>query len=180
MLSSIIICLVIAQRLVELLTAKRNEKWILQQGGYEVGASHYPWMVAMHTLFFVFLIMEVFLFNRPLFPYWELLIIVFLLVQLARVWCLVSLGKFWNTKIMILEQAKRVQKGPYRWLNHPNYLIVTIELLVLPTLLGAYYTAVLFTFLNILMLKIRIPIEEQALQNAFFKQTSQHERESKN
>ena len=84
----------------------------------------------------------------------------------ARIWCLASLGKFWNTKIIILPGADVVRKGPYKWIRHPNYLIVTTELLVLPLLFGAYFTAIIFAFLNVWMLSVRIPAEEKALKEA--------------
>lgn len=166
MLFSIVISIVILQRLIELLIARRNEKWMLSQGAFEVGASHYPIMVAMHVTFFVSLLLEVMIFERALSPIWIALLGVFLLAQAARIWCLLSLGKFWNTKIIILPGADVIRRGPYKWLRHPNYLIVTIELLVLPLLFGAYSTAFLYTLLNVWMLSVRIPAEEKALKEA--------------
>lgn len=136
------------------------------QGAFEVGAVHYPIMVAMHIAFFVSLIGEVILFNRPLSPLWLLLLILFIIAQAFRVWCLTSLGKFWNTKIIILPGADVVQKGPYKFIRHPNYLVVTIELIVLPLLFSAYFTAIIFTLLNMWMLSVRIPTEEKALKEA--------------
>lgn len=163
MLFLIIISIVIIQRLIELFVAKRNEKWMLSQGAFEAGAAHYPVMVAMHITFFASLLIEVTVFDRPLSPIWLLFLIVFILAQAFRVWCLYSLGKFWNTKIIILPGANVIQKGPYRFIRHPNYVVVAIELLVLPLLFSAYFTAVIFTLLNIGMLSIRIPVEEKAL-----------------
>lgn len=156
--------IVITQRLVELLIARENAKWIIKQGGYEVGASHYPIMVLMHSTFFIFLIAEVKVFNHHLSPVWILFLSLFLLAQAGRFWCLFSLGKFWNTKIMILPNAKVVNKGPYQLMRHPNYLIVTVELLALPLIFNAFATAIIFTLLNIWMLSIRIPMEEKALR----------------
>lgn len=156
--------IVIIQRLVELIVAGRNERWIRSQGAIEVGASHYKWMVLMHTAFFVSLLIEVLIFDRPLSPIWGILLAIFLLMQILRVWCLSSLGKFWNTKILILPGADVQKKGPYRWIRHPNYVIVTTELIVLPLLFSAYITAVVFLLLNIWMLSVRIPAEEKALR----------------
>lgn len=144
--------------------AKRNEKNMLQQGGFEVGANHYPFMVAMHSLFFIILIGEVLLFNRGLSFLWLFFLAIFLLMQVGRFWCLYALGPFWNTKIIILPHAKVVRKGPYRSVKHPNYFIVTIELLIIPLLFNAFFTAILFTALNIFILSIRIPLEENALK----------------
>ena len=166
MLFTIIIGIVIIQRLIELFFAKRNEKWMLSQGAFEVGAAHYPIMVAMHTAFFATFILEFILLNRPLSLFWIPLLIVFLFAQIGRIWCLTSLGRFWNTKIIILPDADVVQKGPYKLIRHPNYLIVTIELLVLPLIFSAYFTAIIYSILNLWMLSVRIPAEEKALKEA--------------
>ncbi|ARD47379.1 isoprenylcysteine carboxyl methyltransferase [Sporosarcina sp. P37] len=156
--------IVVMQRLVELLIAKRNEQWMRSEGAIEAGASHYKWMVLMHAAFFVSLLAEVVIFNRPLSPVSGMLLVIFLLMQVLRVWCLSSLGKFWNTKILILPGANVQKRGPYRWIRHPNYVIVTTELIVLPLLFSAYFTAGLFFLLNIWMLSVRIPAEEKALR----------------
>jgi len=166
MLFSIVISIVILQRLIELFIARRNEKWMLDQGAFEAGADHYPIMVTMHVTFFVSFLLEVVVLGRTLSSIWMVLLCIFLLTQAARIWCLRSLGKFWNTKIIILSGADVVRRGPYRWVRHPNYLIVTIELLVLPLLFGAYFTAILFSLLNVWMLSVRIPAEEKALKEA--------------
>lgn len=166
MLFSFIISFIIAQRLVELAIAKNNEGWMFKQGAYEVGADHYPWMVAMHCAFFFSLIVEIILFNRPLSFVWPLFFGLFVVAQVLRIWCLISLGRFWNTKIIILPGADVVRKGPYKWIRHPNYLIVTTELLVLPLFFSAYWTAIVFGLLNVWMLSVRIPAEEKALKEA--------------
>jgi methyltransferase len=166
MLFSIVISIVILQRLVELVVAKRNEKWMRNQGAFEAGAAHYPVMVSMHIAFFISLIAEVFLFNKVMSPVWILFLVIFLVTQVARIWCLTSLGKFWNTKIIILPGADVVQKGLYKWVRHPNYVIVATELLVLPLLFSAYFTAIIFSLLNVWMMSVRIPAEEKALKEA--------------
>lgn len=158
--------IVITQRLVELIIARRNEIWMRSQGAFEAGAKHYPLMVLMHVAFFISLLVEVSVFERPLSPFWVALLTLFLIAQVGRIWCLTSLGKFWNTKIIILPDADVVRKGPYLFIRHPNYLIVTTELLVLPLLFSAYFTAITFSLLNIWMLSIRIPAEEKALKEA--------------
>ena len=166
MLFYIIITIVIIQRLVELIIAKRNEKWMRSQGAFEAGAGHYPIMVSLHMAFFISLILEVLLLDRSLSPLWIMLLIIFLLAQIARIWCLTSLGRFWNTKIIILPGADVVRKGPYQFIRHPNYVIVATELLVLPLLFSAYFTAIIFSLLNLWMLSVRIPTEEKALKEA--------------
>ncbi|MET3575333.1 isoprenylcysteine carboxyl methyltransferase family protein [Bhargavaea ullalensis] len=162
----VVILLVIIQRLVELRVARRNEQRLLAKGAFEAGKSHYPYMVAMHAAFFFSLMGEVLLAHRPLSPFWIPLLAIFLAMQVLRVWCLSSLGEFWNTKIIILPGANVVRRGPYKWLRHPNYVIVTTELLVLPLLFQAYFTAILFAALNAWMLSVRIPAEERALRKA--------------
>lgn len=166
MFFTIVITIVILQRLVELIIARRNEKWMLRQGAYEAGARHYPLMVVMHIAFFLSLLLEVSIVNRVLSPLWIVLLILFLIAQIARIWCLTSLGKFWNTKIIILPGVNVVKKGPYQFMRHPNYVIVTTELLVLPLLFSAYFTAIIFSLLNLWMLSVRIPTEEKALKGA--------------
>lgn len=161
----IILFLVIVQRLVELLIAKRNEKSLRAKGAYEVGASHYPFMILLHTSFFISLFIEVIYFKSIIIPHFVLLAF-FILLQLLRVWCLVSLGTFWNTKIIILPGANIVAKGPYAYIRHPNYLVVCLEILLLPLMFQAYITAICFTILNFIILSVRIPMEENALKEA--------------
>lgn len=159
----VILAFVIVQRLVELLIAKRNEKSMRAKGAYEVGASHYPFMILLHTSFFISLIIEVIYFKFIVIPDFVLLAF-FGLLQLLRVWCLISLGTFWNTKIIILPGANVVAKGPYAYIRHPNYLVVCLEILVLPLMFQAYITAICFTLLNFIILSVRIPMEEKALK----------------
>ncbi|MEK3980835.1 isoprenylcysteine carboxylmethyltransferase family protein [Psychrobacillus sp. FSL K6-2836] len=166
MLFFILISLVVLQRLAEVVIAKRNEKRMLQQGAYEVGASHYPVMVAMHVSFFISLILEVLIFDRAISPLFSAFLIGFIIVQLLRIWCLASLGSFWNTKIIILPGANVVKRGPYSFIRHPNYVVVCLEIILLPLMFQAYITAITFTLLNIAMLSVRIPTEEKALREA--------------
>ncbi|WP_391116530.1 isoprenylcysteine carboxyl methyltransferase family protein [Psychrobacillus sp. L3] len=163
MLFIIIIFLVIIQRITEVFIAKHNEKKMLAQGAYEVGASHYPYMVTLHVSFFICLIAEVLIFNRGISPLFPLFFLIFLIVQALRIWCLRSLGSFWNTKVIILPGAHVVTKGPYLYLKHPNYVVVCIEIALLPLIFQAYMTAICFTLLNLAMLSVRIPLEEKAL-----------------
>ena len=160
-----ILVFVIIQRLVELFIAKRNEKSMLAKGAYEVGASHYKFMILLHVSFFISFILEVIYFKTIVTPNY-ILLFVFLILQLLRAWCLVSLGVFWNTKIIILPGSNVVVKGPYSYIRHPNYLVVCLELVVLPLMFQAYMTAISFTILNLIMLSVRIPIEEKALKEA--------------
>ncbi|GAA4716249.1 isoprenylcysteine carboxyl methyltransferase family protein [Brevibacillus fulvus] len=155
---------VIIQRLWEVGLAKRNAAYIRAQGGYEVGAGHYRYLVALHVCFFLSLLYESLQVSR-LPQLWWLPFGCFLLAQCGRYWCIASLGRFWNTRIFVLPGASLVNRGPYRFLRHPNYCIVAIELYTLPATFGAYGTAVIFTLLNLwLLLRVRIPLEEETLE----------------
>lgn len=165
MIFYLILAFVIIQRIVELFIAKRNEKLMLAKGAYEVGAAHYPLMILLHVSFFISFIIEVIYFKSIIAVNYNLFVL-FLLLQLLRVWCLASLGPFWNTKIIILPGAEVVVKGPYSFMRHPNYFVVCLEIAVLPLMFQAYVTAVCFTILNVIILSIRIPIEEKALKEA--------------
>jgi methyltransferase len=162
---SVFISALILQRLIELMIARRNEKWLKAQGALEFGMKHYRFMVWMHICFFISLLTEKLMFNKELSPLWSLLMVLFVVVQFIRIWVISSLGRFWNTKIIVLPNAEVVRKGPYRYLMHPNYFVVAIELVVVPLTFEAYATAILFTLLNIWILSIRIPEEERALKN---------------
>ncbi|MDM5298475.1 isoprenylcysteine carboxylmethyltransferase family protein [Bacillus pumilus] len=153
----------ICQRLVEVLVAKRNENKVKALGAIEFGARHYPYMVAMHAAFFLSLIGEVLAFQREPSRYFLLFVALLLVTQIGRYWALYSLGTYWNTKILVVPNAMVVKKGPYRWLKHPNYVVVAIELLLIPLLFQAYITAILFTCLNGWMMLVRIQAEEKAL-----------------
>lgn len=165
MLFLIFLSIIILQRLFELIVARRNEKWMKEQGAVEYGQEHYPIMVMMHSLFFAAFCMEVIVFKKHISPVWPMLLSIFIATQAIRIWALSSLGKYWNTKIIVLPSTTIVKKGPYKYLRHPNYTIVILEILVIPMLFQAYWTAVIFTILNVWMLSVRIPLEEKALMN---------------
>lgn len=161
-----LVAFVIVQRLIELVIAKRNARRIIGLGGYEAGAEHYPLLLLLHTGFFVSLITEtLWRGNAGLTPH-LLPLGLFLLMQGMRIWCLASLGPFWNTRILILPGSSPVVRGPYRFLRHPNYVVVAVELLTLPLAFGAWTTAILFSMLNALVLRVRIRVEEEALAEA--------------
>jgi methyltransferase len=158
------LAIIILQRLAELKVAKQNEKWMKEQGGLEFGQRHYKMIVGLHSIFFLFYGWEVFFFQREISPLWPILLILFMLTQIGRVWALTSLGRYWNTKIIVLPNAEVIVKGPYKFLRHPNYAIVTLEFIIIPLIFQAYITMIVFSLLNIWMLSIRIPEEEKALQ----------------
>jgi methyltransferase len=156
--------IIIIQRLAELYIARQNERWMKEKGAIEFGQHHYPWMVIMHASFFIILALEVLLLGKGVSVYWPALLPLFIVAQAGRAWVLASLGKYWNTKIIVLPGAEIVAKGPYRYVKHPNYIIVASEILLMSLLFNAWMTCVLFSTLNIWMMKVRIPMEERALK----------------
>ena len=161
----LLIVFVILQRLLEVIYARFNEKAMKRKGAIEFGAGHYKWIVLLHVLFFLSLLLEVWAIGPDLGTGWQIFLGVFAIAQLLRIWALASLGHFWNTKILILPGANKVNKGPYRWLPHPNYLVVALEIAALPLIFGAWRTALIFSIANaLLLLLVRIPAEEKALQ----------------
>ncbi|GLO66402.1 MULTISPECIES: isoprenylcysteine carboxylmethyltransferase family protein [Oceanobacillus] len=160
---SILFLFIILQRLIELIIAKRNEQWMLAKGGVEIEPQQHKWFIMVHGLFFISIITELSLNNASipaLFPLWFGL---FITTQFIRVWSITSLGKYWNTKIIILPGSTLVKRGPYKYIKHPNYLIVGIELFVIPMMFGAYWTAIIFPFFHLILMSMRIPAEEKAL-----------------
>ncbi|MCM3091239.1 hypothetical protein M3588_09280 [Cytobacillus sp. AMY 15.2] len=160
----ILISIIMLQRGAELALARRNEKWMKGMGALEFGQRHYRWIVAVHASFFVCYLLEVIIFKKNLSPFWPILLTLFFLTQTVRIWALHSLGRYWNTKIIVLPGAEVVRRGPYRFIKHPNYAIVAAEFLVIPLMFQAYITAAVFTLLNIAVLSVRIPAEEKALK----------------
>ncbi|CAH0216989.1 isoprenylcysteine carboxyl methyltransferase family protein [Peribacillus sp. NPDC101481] len=164
MIFAILIILIAIQRLVELYIAKQNEKQLKAAGAVEYGESHYRWMVLMHLSFFIVLIIEVIVLERNMSGLWPIWLTLFIIAQSGRIWVIRSLGKHWNTKIIVVPDADVVIKGPYKYFKHPNYIIVATEILVISLLFNAYYTAIIFSLLNVWMMTVRIPLEEKALK----------------
>jgi methyltransferase len=158
-LNLIILALVTLQRLGELWLSNRNTQRLLAQGAHEVGASHYPLIVALHALWLAALWWLA--PTRPVDGFW---LGMFVTIELARIWVLASLGQRWTTRIIVLPQAQLVRRGPYRWVNHPNYLVVIAEIAVLPLVFGLWQIALIFSALNATVLIVRIREENRALR----------------
>jgi methyltransferase len=158
------ILVVAAERLVELAVARRNAAWAIAHGGKEFGRRHYPVMVVMHALLLVACIVEVWAMHRPFIPGlgWPMVAVV-VFSTVVRWWCIAVLGKYWNTRIIVIPGAPLVRRGPYRWLNHPNYAAVTAEVKALPLVHSAWLTAIVFSIANALVLNVRIREENAAL-----------------
>lgn len=153
-----------AQRLLELRHAARNQAWAIEQGAQEFGAKHYPLFFLLHIGWIVGWIWEGLLKN-DLSDIWFVWLAIFIGAQALRYWAITSLGKFWNTRILIVPNATPVTSGAYKFLKHPNYVAVALELLSLPMIFNAWKTALIATILNAaLLLFIRIPAENRALQ----------------
>ena len=154
------------ERIWELVVSTRNARIAFAAGGVEYGRGHFPWMVTLHTGFLLACIAEVFLLDRPFIPAlgWPMLVIA-LLCQVGRYWCITTLGTQWNTRVIVVPTFTPVaNRGPYRWVRHPNYWIVAIEGIALPLVHFAWTTALVFTLLNaVLLLRFRIPVENRAL-----------------
>lgn len=152
------------ERLVELVLSKRNATWAFAHGGKEFGREHYPVMVAIHTALLAGCFVEVWALHRPFLPWlgWPMLALV-MAAQALRWWCITTLGKRWNTRVIVLPEAPLVRGGPYRWLHHPNYVAVVVEGIALPLVHTAWLTAICFTVANALLLKVRVRVENAAL-----------------
>ena len=154
-----ILAFVTLQRVTELPVAKANTKRLLAQGAHEVAPGHYPLIVAVHVLWLAALWLQ-----APGRPVHLLFLALFAILQGLRIWTLRTLGERWTTRIIIVPDATLVARGPYRYVNHPNYLVVIGEIAVLPLVFGLTLTALVFSFLNAAVLAIRIRAEGRALR----------------
>lgn len=153
-----LLALVTAERLAELWLARRNTTALLARGAVEFGADHYPLIVALHAAWLVAL--WYLGATAELKVGW---LAVFVALQFARVWILMTLGPRWTTRIIVLPGAPLVVKGPYRWISHPNYAVVVAEIAVLPLCLGLPAVALVFSIANAAVLTLRIAVENSVL-----------------
>jgi len=158
-----IVLLVAAQRLAELALSRRNARRLFAAGGRELGRSHYPLLAGVHAGW----LLAMFLLIPPDAPLYPLPLALFLLAQAGRIWVIASLGRYWTTRVIDLPDAPLVRSGPYRWLRHPNYLIVVAELALLPMAFGAWGIALAFSALNLVVLRLRLRVENAALAHRF-------------
>ncbi len=160
----VLVGLVGIERLAELIVSKRNAAWSFARGGREFGQGHYPAMVVLHSALLVGSVAEAVLADRPFVAAlsWPMLVVV-LLSQGLRWWCITVLRHQWNTRVIVVPGLALQRRGPYRWLRHPNYVAVIAEGVALPLVHTAWVTALVFTVLNAALLKVRISCEESAL-----------------
>lgn len=161
------------ERLVEMVVSKRNAEWAFERGGVERGREHFGFMVVLHTVFLFGCVAEIWLLDRPFIP---LLGFTMLAIAIAcqglRWWVIRTLGHRWNTRVIVVPGLERIDRGPFRWFSHPNYLAVVLEGIALPLIHSAWITAIAFTVLNAGLLWVRIRCEEEALDFAEASKTS--------
>ena len=155
------------ERLVELVLSRRHERALRARGAVEAGAGHYPLMVGVHTALLAGAAAEVLLLDRPFLPWlgWPMLAVVAATMAL-RYWVIATLGERWTTRVLVLPAVPLVARGPYRFLRHPNYLAVVLEVAALPLVHTAWITAIVCSLANALVLALRIRVEDAALRRA--------------
>lgn len=154
-----ILLYIVAQRLAELVYANRNTARLLSEGGIEHGADHYQYFIFLHSAWLAVL----FLVVDPLRPVHPAMLALFVGTQILRVWTLVSIGRWWTTRIISAPHFDRVKRGPYKFLSHPNYLVVVLEIAIVPLMFGLPWVALVFSILNAILLRHRIGIENRVL-----------------
>ena len=157
----LVIGLVVLARIAELVAARNNARRLLSEGAVELGRAHYPLIIAVHAAWFVTMLVVIPAGEPPVWPW----LILFLLLQPLRFWILTSLGRYWTTRIITIPGAPLVRRGPYRFMRHPNYVVVELEIVTLPLAFGAWSLALIFGIANAAMLAWRIRIEDEALSD---------------
>jgi methyltransferase len=155
-----LLAFVTLQRLVELAVAKRNTRRLLAAGAVEIGAGHYPLLVLLHCAWLAAL-WALAVSGRA--TIWWPAVAGYGLAEIARLWVMASLGRYWTTRIVVPRETPLVRRGPYRFLKHPNYWVVALEIALLPLALGSWKLALLFSLLNAAILAWRIRVEESSL-----------------
>ena len=158
-LNLVILAFVTLQRIGELWLSSRNTQRLLARGAHEHSPAHYPLIVVVHLLWLATLWWLA--LDRPVDGFWLAL---FVAIEIFRIWVLATLGPRWTTRIIVLPDAPLVRRGPYRFVNHPNYLVVVLEIAVLPLVFGLWQAALIFSLLNAAVLTVRIRAEDRALR----------------
>lgn len=155
----IVVGLVALQRLAELAWSRRNERKLRAAGAVEIGHGHYPFFVALHAGWLAAILLLV----PPETVPDPAMLFTFAILQILRIWIIASLGRFWTTRILTLPGEPLVRRGPYRWIRHPNYVVVVAEIALLPLAFGALSIALIFSAANLILLAVRVRTEEAAL-----------------
>ncbi len=157
----LLLVFVTLQRLAELVWNRGNEAGLRARGAVEAGRGHYPIMVVLHGLWIVAL--WVYGWDRPLVWPW---VAAYVLLQAGRAWVLATLGRRWTTRVFVVPGETLVRRGPYRFVSHPNYVVVALEIFILPLAFGLWLAALVFGMANLALLGWRIRVENEALQFA--------------
>jgi methyltransferase len=162
---TVLVAAIAIQRLWELRVSRRHVRALRARGAIEVGGGHYPWMVLLHIGFLLSCLAEVWLLERPWRPALAVVAVSILAAALAlRWWTQGTLGERWTTRVLVVPGEELVSDGPYRWLRHPNYLVVALEILSIPLVHGAWLTAIIFSAANGVLLRERLRVENGALE----------------
>jgi methyltransferase len=155
-----------AERLIELRVSRRHEAWARAAGAREYGREHFRWMKLLHGAFFLACAGEVLLLERAFYPPLGIpMLFLLAAAQGLRYWTISTLGRRWSVRVLVIPGAPLVESGPYRYIRHPNYLAVVLEMASLPLIHSAWVTALVFSSLNALLLRVRIRCEEEALSS---------------
>ena len=166
-LYTVLMAAVALERLAELVVSKRNAAWSFERGGVETGQRHYVVMVVLHTGLLVGALLEVWLLHPEFHPALGYPMLALMVAsQALRWWCIATLGRRWNTRVIVVPGLPLVTGGPYRLTSHPNYVAVVVEGLALPLVYSAWITAVVFTACNAVLLTVRLRVENAALAAA--------------
>lgn len=159
--------LIVLERLVELVLTERNSRRLRARGGYEAGQAHFPAMALLHTGLLVAAPLEVWWLGRPLIPALAIpMLLVLVFTMMLRYWAILTLGDRWTAKVFVVPGESPVAGGPYRFLRHPNYLAVILEVAAFPLVHSAWITALVVSVGNALVLRTRIRVEEEALASS--------------
>ena len=158
------VALIALQRVFELLLSRRHERALRAKGAYERGADHYPVLDCLHAGWLFSMLLEGWVRGAELSILWPFWLALFVGGQALRHWAILSLGERWTTRVVILPGVPLVKRGPYKHVQHPNYLAVVLEIFSAPLIFGAFFTALAFTLLNLGVLLLRIRTEARALR----------------
>jgi methyltransferase len=161
----IMVIVIVVQRISELIISRRNYRWAMERGGVESGQGHYWMFFVLHIGWLVGVIVEAGQNDGNLSDLYLIPLAGYLLAQVVRYWAIATLGKQWNTRIVVIPGMSVVTRGPYRWLRHPNYVAVALELFCVPLMFDAWVTAIAASIVNaVVLLGVRIPAEIKALR----------------
>jgi len=164
-LFTVLVAVVALERVAELVVSNRNAAWSMRHGGVETGRGHYRVMVVLHTGLLVGVLVEVWLRRPDVVPLLSATMLLLVAAsQALRWWCIATLGRRWNTRVIVVPGMPLVTGGPYRWFRHPNYVAVVVEGVALPLVHSAWITAVAFTLANAVVLSVRLRVENAALR----------------